>query len=121
MAELKFSSHFRSEEMVVPRNLNDFTSSTTSPAIVGGTRGVFFFLLVVSGSAPSDDSKVNIFGFFVVVFGYEVMNPYVVHKSSLRFCTLIPSHTEFNKQAMDHLKCKSMIHISFLNPKALTH
>ena len=33
MAELKFSSHFRSEEMVVPRNLNDFTSSTTSPAI----------------------------------------------------------------------------------------
>ena len=42
MAELKFSSHFRSEEMVVPRNLNDFTSSTTSPAIVSGTRGVFF-------------------------------------------------------------------------------
>ena len=33
MAELKFSFHFRSEEMVVPRNLNDFTSSTTSPAI----------------------------------------------------------------------------------------
>ena len=24
MAELKFSSHFMSEEMVVPRNLNDF-------------------------------------------------------------------------------------------------
>ena len=23
MAELKFSSHFRSEEMVVPRNVND--------------------------------------------------------------------------------------------------
>ena len=36
MAELKFSSHFRSEEIVVPRNLNDFTSSTTSPAIVSG-------------------------------------------------------------------------------------
>ena len=48
------------------------------------------------------------------------MNPYVVHKSSLRFCTLIPPHTEFNKQAMDHFKCKSMIHISSLNPKALT-
>ena len=44
MAELKFSSRFRSEEMVVPRNLNDFTSSTTSPAIVSGTRGGFFFL-----------------------------------------------------------------------------
>jgi len=41
MAELKFSSHFRSEEMVVPRNLNDFTSSTTSPAIVSGTIGIF--------------------------------------------------------------------------------
>ena len=36
MAELKFSSHFRSEEMVVSRNLNDFTSSTTSPTIVSG-------------------------------------------------------------------------------------
>ena len=45
MAELKFSSHFRSEEMVVPRNLNDLTSSTTSPAIVSGTRGVFFCLI----------------------------------------------------------------------------
>ena len=44
MAELKFSSYFRSEQMVMPRNLNDLTSSTTSPAIVSGTRGVFFFL-----------------------------------------------------------------------------
>ena len=44
MAELIFSSHFRSEEMVVPRNLNDFTSSTTSPAIVSGTRQRHFLL-----------------------------------------------------------------------------
>ena len=43
MAALIFSSHFRSEEMVVPGNLNVLTSAT-SPATVSGTRDVFFFL-----------------------------------------------------------------------------
>ena len=43
-AELIFSSRFRSQEMVVPKILNALTSSTTSPAIISGTRGVFFLL-----------------------------------------------------------------------------
>ena len=44
MAELKFSSHFRSEKMVVPRNLNDFYFFDYLASDSEWHKRVFFFL-----------------------------------------------------------------------------